>query len=196
MPIIRPAGNGRELLMAGWGLIPFWTKPENLAKQEYATFNARADRIQTAPTFREPFKNRRCLVPATGWYEWKAITPKKKQPFHFTPGAKPVAFAGVYDVWNADGKSQITSYSIVTTDAAPSTASYHSRMPVILEESQFDDWMRGPPEEAAKMMAPYGGAIELQKVSADVGHVRNNRPDLMDRIGLLWWRKRQSPIHL
>jgi putative SOS response-associated peptidase YedK len=70
------------------------------------------------------------------------------------PKAEPFAFAGVYDVWNADGKSEITSFSIVTTNAAPSTAKYHDRMPLVLEEAQFEDWMRAPPEEAAKMMSP------------------------------------------
>ena len=63
MPIIRPAGNGRERVMAIWGLVPFWLKPQELGKQPYSTINARADRIQTAPTYREPFKKRRCLVP-------------------------------------------------------------------------------------------------------------------------------------
>ena len=65
MPIIRPAGNGRELVLAAWGLVPFWLKPDQLGKQPYATINARSDRIQTAPTYREPFKKRRCLVPAS-----------------------------------------------------------------------------------------------------------------------------------
>lgn len=67
MPIIRPAGNGRELMLAGWGLAPFWLKPEQLEQQPYAAINARSDRVQAAPTYREPFKKRRCLVPATGW---------------------------------------------------------------------------------------------------------------------------------
>lgn len=182
MPIVRPAGNGRELLMAGWGLIPFWMKPENLAKQAYSTINARADRIQTAASYREPFRKRRCLVPASGWYEWQKIDARTKRPHHFQPKATPFAFAGVYDVWNADGKSSITSFSIVTTDAAPSTAKVHDRMPVILEESQFEDWMRGPPEIAAAMMKPYGGAIEAWEVDAAVGNVRNNRPELMARV--------------
>lgn len=185
MPIIRPAGNGRELVMAGWGLIPFWLKPEQLKQQLYSTINARSDRIQSAPTYREPFKKRRCLVPATGWYEWQEVNAKTKRPFHFTPRVKPFAFAGVYDVWNADGKSNIISYSIVTTAAAPSTAAYHDRMPLVLEEGQFDDWMRGPPEIAAEMMKPYHGAIDLWEVSAAVGNVRNNRPDLMDRVDLV-----------
>src|SRR5215510_15069702 len=73
MPIIRPAGNGRELIMAIWGLVPFWMKLEQMGKQAYSTINARDDRIQTAATYREPFKKRRCLVPASGWYEWQKI---------------------------------------------------------------------------------------------------------------------------
>jgi putative SOS response-associated peptidase YedK len=97
----------------------------------------------------------------------------------------PFAFAGVYDVWNADGRSSITSFSIVTTDAAPSTAKYHDRMRVVLDESQFEDWMRAPAEEAAKMMKPYRGELEAWEVDAAVGNVRNNRPELMARASLL-----------
>jgi putative SOS response-associated peptidase YedK len=185
MPIIRPAGNGRELVMAGWGLVPYWLKPDQLTQRPYATINARSDRIQTAPTYREPFKKRRCLVPATGWYEWQKLGPKTKRPFHFAPAAQPFAFGGVYDVWSADGRSAITSFAIVTTNAAPSTAPYHDRMPLVLEEPQFDDWMRGPPELAARMMKPYAGALEIWEVGAEVGNVRNNRPELMERVRLL-----------
>lgn len=187
MPIIRPAGNGRELMMAAWGLIPFWLKPEQLARQAYSTINARSDRIQTAPTYREPFKKRRCLVPATGWYEWQKLDPagKKKKPFHFQPSAKPFAFGAVYDEWSADGKSKVTSFSIVTTPAPASTAKYHDRAPLVLEESQFEDWMRLPPEAAAEMMRPYPGKVDIWEVSADVGQVKNNRPDLMERVALL-----------
>jgi putative SOS response-associated peptidase YedK len=185
MPIIRPAGNGRELIMAGWGLVPYWLKPEQLGKQPYSTINARDDRIQTAPTYREPFKKRRCLVPASGWYEWQKVTPKAKRPFHFQPMAKPFAFAGVYDIWRADGKSAITSFSIVTTSAAPSTAQYHDRMPVVLEDGQFEDWMRGPPELAGEMIKPYGGTIDIWEVGSEVGSVRNNKPQLLDRVALI-----------
>ena len=119
-------------------------------------------------------------MPASGWYEWQKTGAKTKRPFHFGPRSVPFAFGGVYDVWNADGKSTITSYAIVTTAAAPDTLEYHDRMPLVLEESQFDDWMRGPPELAAGMMKPYAGKIDIWEVSAEVGNVRNNRPELMD----------------
>jgi putative SOS response-associated peptidase YedK len=185
MPIIRPAGNGRKLVMAGWGLVPFWLRPEELGQQPYSTINARSDRIRTAPTYREPFKTWRCLVPASGWYEWQKVNAKTKRPYHFKPKAEPFAFAGVYDVWKGDGGRGITSFAFVATDAAPSTAQYHDRMPVVLEDSQFDEWMRGTPDQAAALMKPYASAIEVWEVGAAVGNVKNNRPELMERVALL-----------
>jgi len=81
-------------------------------------------------------------------------------------------------------KEPITSFSIVTTSPAPADR-YHDRMPVVLEESQFEDWMRGPPELAAEMMRPYGGAIDSWEVGKPVGNVRNNTPELLDRVALV-----------
>jgi putative SOS response-associated peptidase YedK len=177
MPIIRPAGNGRELLMAQWGLVPFWLQ---LAKLPYSTINARAESIRTAPTYREPFAERRCLVPASGWYEWQKISAKAKRPYHFKPKIEPFAFAGVHDAWKGDAGRTITSFAVITTDASPSVSQYHNRMPVVLEDSQFDDWIRGTPDQAAEMMKPYAGVIEAWEVGAAVGNVRNNRPELID----------------
>ena len=90
-----------------------------------------------------------------------------------------------YLTWTDDGLLRQVSRALPLSDAAPSTRQYHDRMPLVLEESQFDDWMRGPTELAAEMMKPYGGAIEASEVGAEVGNVRNNRPELMDRVGLL-----------
>jgi putative SOS response-associated peptidase YedK len=109
---------------------------------------------------------------------------RTKKPFHFQPKATLFAFGGVYDVWKGDGMA-ITSFSIVTTDTAPSTQQYYDRTPMVLEESQFEDWLRGPPELAAGMMKPYDGAIETWEVGGEVGNVKNNRPELMERVGLL-----------
>jgi putative SOS response-associated peptidase YedK len=125
------------------------------------------------------------LVPATGWYEWQKIDAKRKRPYHFKPKAEPFTLAGVYDVWKGDGGKAITSFAIVTTDAVPSTRQYHDRMPVVLEDSQFDDWMRGTTDQAAGMMKPYAGQLDIWEVGAEVGNVRNNRPELMERVGLL-----------
>jgi putative SOS response-associated peptidase YedK len=110
---------------------------------------------------------------------------KKKRPIHMCAEATPFALAGVYDVWKGDGGKAITSFAIVTTDAAPSVAQYHNRMPVVLEDSQFDEWMRGTPDQATALMKPYAGAIEAWKVGAEVGNVKNNRPGPIERVGLL-----------
>jgi len=124
-------------------------------------------------------------VPATGWYEWQKIDAKRKRPCHLKPKAESFALAGVYDVWRGDGGRAITSFAIVTTNPAPSVAQYYDRMPVVLDDGQFDDWMRGPTEQRAEMMKPYASEIEAWEVPAEVGNVRNNRPELMERIGLL-----------
>ena len=80
---------------------------------------------------------------------------------------EPFARAGVYDVWRGDGGKAIASCAIVTTDAAPSVAQYHNRMPVVLDDAQFNDWMRGSLEQAAGMMKPYAGEIEASEVAAE-----------------------------
>lgn len=142
--------------------MPFWRSRISSGNRPAARSTLGSDRDQTAPTYREPFKKRRCLVPATSWYEWQGIDAKAMKPHHFQPLAKPFAFAGVWDVWKGDGQEPTTSFSIVTTSPAPSTAQYHDRMPVVLEKSQFEDWMRGPPELAAEMMEPYGGEMRAR----------------------------------
>ena len=78
----------------------------------------------------------------------------------------------------------ITSFAIVTTNAAPGVAQYHDRMPLILDDRQFDDWMRGTPDQAMSMTKPYAGDIEAWEVGPEVGNVRNNRPELMERVAV------------
>ncbi len=96
-----------------------------------------------------------------------------------------LAFAGVWEVWSGDGNEPITTFSLVTTSRPPSTAGCHDRMPVVLKESQFDDWMRGPPDLSAEIMKPYGGAIEVWEVGKAIGNVRNKKPELLDHVALI-----------
>jgi putative SOS response-associated peptidase YedK len=92
------------------------------------TINARAETIRTKPAFRQPFERRRCLVPATGWYEWQDLGKgKKKRPIHMCAKAEPFAFAGVWDVWKGAGGPGVTSFAIAIAAPAPSIAQYHDR---------------------------------------------------------------------
>jgi putative SOS response-associated peptidase YedK len=119
-PIIRASRDTgkRELVPMRWGLIPFFTKDISSIKG-LSTINARAEGIATSRTYREPFKKRRCLVPASGFYEWKRLDPKNKQPFAFDlSNGQMMAFAGLWDAWKDPTNGQwLQTYTIITTAA-------------------------------------------------------------------------------
>ena len=98
-------------------------------------------------------------MPATGWYEWKGGGAEQQRPYYFHPTAKPLAFAGIWDIRKDDDGAAALCFAIVTTGAVPSIQSIHHRMPVLLEETKFQQWMLGMPNEAATLIAPYAGEI-------------------------------------
>jgi putative SOS response-associated peptidase YedK len=117
-------------------LVPFFTKQLSDVKG-ISTINAKAENVEKSPTWRTPFQKRRCLVPASGYYEWKKLDAKTKQPFAFRlKDDEPLAFAGLWDAWKDPTGEWLQSFSIITTDANELTSSIHSRMPVILFETQ------------------------------------------------------------
>jgi putative SOS response-associated peptidase YedK len=125
-PIIRAdkETGDRELVLMRWGLVPFFTKQLSDVKG-ISTINARAETVEKSPSFRTPFKKRRCLVPADGFYEWKKLDPKTKQPFAFGMGDDaPFAFAGLWDAWKDQAGNWLQSFSIITTEANELMASY------------------------------------------------------------------------
>jgi putative SOS response-associated peptidase YedK len=140
--VVTEQDSKRDFVRMRWGLIPrWWSKPLKEAKM--ATFNARAETVETKPFFRDAFKRTRCLIPASGYYEWQN-TPDGKQPWYFTPrvGSPALTFAGLWDEWK-DGKSGETlkSCTMIITNAF--VAEVHDRMPVILAEQDFEPWLRG-----------------------------------------------------
>src|SRR3954452_15165540 len=134
---------GRELVPMRWGLIPGWWK--KTVKEVPATFNARAESVADKPMFRNAFKERRCIIPASGFYEW---TGEKgaKQPHLFTAadGSPVLAFAGVWDRWcNPATGDEILSCTIIVCGANEWMEKYHDRMPMILNAKDFDGWLDG-----------------------------------------------------
>lgn len=178
LPIVRETAEGRELAILEWGLIPFFSKT---GKSEYSTINARAETVREKPTFRGPFKSRRCIVPASGYLEWTG--PKgDKTPHYFTrTDGQPMAIAGLWDRWQSADKSETKeSFTIVVTAANNFACQFHDRMPVILEKDAWDLWMKGEPEIAEALMIPAGEKVLTERVvSKDVNNVKNNRPDLL-----------------
>jgi len=145
----------RDVEMLRWGLIPFWAKDEKIG---YRMINARSETIQEKPSFRNAFKQRRCLVLADGFYEWQKQDGKApKVPFYFqlADGA-PFAFAGIWETWKPPEGDPLRSCSIITTEPNSLVAMAHNRMPVMLDKQIMWGWLEDkPPHALQSMLAPY-----------------------------------------
>ena len=170
LPIIKED----EMVSAYWGLVPFWAKDK---KSSFHMINVRSETINEKKSYATPFKHTRCLVPVSGWYEWKKEG-SEKQPFVFEID-DIIALAGIY-THNKD--LDLLSYSIITTNANEVAADVHDRMPVVLNKDQYDVWLdpEAEEEELLHMLHPYDGDdLTTHKVSKKIGNVRNNSKEVL-----------------
>ena len=170
--VVRQEADGeREVLDMRWGLVPSWAKPESKVP---LMINARAETVATKPAYRSAFKSRRCIVPATGYFEWKKLPDGTKQPFYFTRKA-PLAFAAIWE-----GMTVAT----ITTEPNKEAAQVHDRMPVILDRHQFERWMDPEPlsEEEGRLFLRClpDGSLDFYPVDRRVGSVRYDDPSLIE----------------
>jgi putative SOS response-associated peptidase YedK len=186
-PVIREAKDttDRELVLMRWGLIPNFAK--SIKDFSFSTFNAKAETLTSKATWRIPFERRRCLVPASGFYEWKKIDPKTKQPYRFElANGNPLAFAGLWDAWKDPEHGRwLQSFTIITTFPNELTGTVHDRMPVILAERDWDRWLSRAESDPGRLpidlLRPYPAEdMEAFKAHQDVGNVRNNSIDLLN----------------
>ena len=183
-PIIRQSRETgeRELVLARWGLVPFFTKDLKEVKG-LSTINARAETITKAPTWREPFKKRRCLIPASSFYEWPKEGKPPKQPYIFElANAQQMAFAGLWDAWKDGEGHWLQSFAIVTTEANELMNRIHPRMPVILHSRHYDRWLDREETERLPidLLRPFESEeMEMYEANPKVGNVRSNGPELM-----------------
>lgn len=120
-----------------WGLIPSWSKDRKISNR---LINARAETLAEKPSFREAYRNRRCLIPATGFFEWQQ-TDSGKRPFHIHyPDNRLFAFAGLWEHWR-NGNETVYSCTLITTAAAALMAAIHPRMPVIISPEHYRNWL-------------------------------------------------------
>jgi putative SOS response-associated peptidase YedK len=147
----------RKLVPMRWGLVPYWwSKP--LKELRLATFNARAETVETQPFFRDPFKRMRCLISVSGYYEWRN-TPTGKQPYYFTArdGSPALTVAGLWDEWkNRQSGEVLKSCTMIITDANDFVRDVHDRMPVLLAEKDFEPWLSGAAGLEVLRPAPNG----------------------------------------
>jgi putative SOS response-associated peptidase YedK len=148
--IVRAEAGTRHLAQGRWGLVPSWAKS---LQDVRLTFNARVETAAKLPTFRSAWKKRRCLVPASGFWEWQDVGAKKKVKHRITSMAEPfLAFAGLWDSWTnpLDGEV-VESATILTTAAAGPVSTIHSRMPVLVDRSDWDAWLDETTPDPARL---------------------------------------------
>jgi putative SOS response-associated peptidase YedK len=144
----------RRLGLVRWGLIPFWAKDPSIGNRQ---INARAETLLDKPAYREAFAQRRCLVVADGFYEWKKEGKRKIPIFIHRPDDAPFAFAGLWEVWRAPDGSKIASCAIVTTEPNDLLRPIHDRMPVILPREAWEKWLApgaAPPRDLLALLRP------------------------------------------
>lgn len=176
-PVAEGRQRRREIRLLRWGFVPSWSDgPDPGAR----LINARAETAAEKPSFRDALAARRCLVPADGWYEWSG-----RQPYYVVPrDGSLLALAGLYEFWGS-GTNLLVSCAIVTTAAVGPLAGVHERMPLVLPADSWAAWL-DPSAAPAPLLRPPAMSIvdnlELRPVSARVGNIANNSPDLQDRV--------------
>jgi putative SOS response-associated peptidase YedK len=192
-PIVRALPDGtRTLSLLSWGLIPRWTRApdERTARRDAARLiNARAETAPDKPSFREAVVRRRCLVPATGFYEWRHAGVSVKQPFNITPTEGVFfAFGGLWERWQPPASPEamtpaLETFTILTCAANPDMVDLHDRMPVLIPREAFAAWLdpgNADLSALAHLVEPApAGSVHLAAAHPRVNAVRNEGPDLL-----------------
>jgi putative SOS response-associated peptidase YedK len=171
------------MMMMRWGLIPHWAKDENIG---YKMINARAETLTERPAYRGLLKAKRCIVPASGFYEWQDTGEKGKQPYYIHADAGDyLPFAGLYDVWVNPEGAEMYSFTIITTQPTVNLQAIHNRMPVILEPAAEEVWLNPDVTEAKELLPllhPYAvRTLEVYKVSKAVNRAGYDSPEFIQK---------------
>lgn len=162
-----------------WGLVPFWAKDEKLG---YKMINARIETLLEKSAFKNLVKNKRCIIPMDGFYEWKTEG-KEKQPYRiFTKDQEIFALAGLWDTWKKPDGVLLHSYTIITLEANEFMKDIHDRMPAILNKDNERAWLdeQLPPEELIKILSQYDSSqMDAYPVDKKVGNVKEKGPELI-----------------
>lgn len=174
-PVIRlGGGGGREIKMLSWGLVPYWAED---AKLQSHMINACGETVAEKPAFKQAFRQRRCLVPADGFYEWQTLGPKTKQPLLFkTADGAPFAFAGLWERWVPPQGEVLETFTIVNTAANEMMAQFHDRVPIVLSPADYAAWLDPAVDARALIKAPPSDWLTFRRVSTYVNSVKHDDP--------------------
>lgn len=183
VPVVRRVDGARQALRMRWGLVPFFARG---VPPKYSTINAAVENVQTAPSWRGPWsRGKRCLVVASGFFEWHVLSEGSKRPYYITCADQPVfAFAGLWDRSIAADGTETLSCAVITMPANPLMAEIHNakqRMPAILASSNIEAWLGGSIADARAAILPYPADLMVaHPVSSRVNSPKNNDPGIIE----------------
>jgi putative SOS response-associated peptidase YedK len=180
----------KELAVASWGLIAPWSDNDaDAVRSQSIAINARMETVDTKPTFRDAFASRRCLIPATGYYEWATeLTAPHKQPFYVSrEDSKDLFFAGIWSRWTSPSGATKESAALITRPASGFLADIHSRMPIFLARENYNEWLSPKQSSIPRLRSMFEVAVpevglQAWPVSKSVGVVANNGPEMVERV--------------
>lgn len=171
--------------MLRWGLIPSWAKDPKIGSQ---CINAKAETVAEKPSFRSAFKTRRCLVLATGFYEWQRHGRTKQPIWIGLRSTRPFAFAGLWEQWQPSEGAPLETCTIITTEPNALMAPIHNRMPVILAHTSYDQWLDPAFQQIDSLKAllsPYPSEeLTAYPVSTLVNNPRNDTPQVLEPLSI------------
>ena len=180
---VLPVQGGVEWVWARWGFLAAWKLGTPGSRP---LINARSESVSQKPTFRAAFQSRRCLIPCDGFFEWQALAgSSRKQPWLFTVGSGDLsAFAGLYEIQEDHARPATISCCLLTTEANALVAPVHDRMPVLVDQSHHEVWLRGSPDAAGQLLRPYPAEM-MQRVPVGfaVGNPRHESADCVVATG-------------
>jgi putative SOS response-associated peptidase YedK len=182
LPIVyMDDAKNRVASLMQWGYLPSWAKD---IQKERRPINTRSETVFSSPMWRGAIAHQRCLIPAKGFYEWKSVPTKAKQPYYITPKSHELfAFAGLFSIWKDVENHPLYTFSILTTQPNAEMAPIHDRMPVILMPEQESAWLNPlyrEQEQLAPFLEPYkDGLLEVYPVSTEVNSAYNNTKELL-----------------
>jgi putative SOS response-associated peptidase YedK len=183
-PVIRldRETGARHLDVLKWGLIPYFTKDLKTARHP---INARSDTVARLGMFKAAFAKRRCLVPATAYYEWRD-DPEGKTPFAVARlDGEPVVFGGIWEHWRSADGDELTTFATITTEANQQLAPIQPRMPVIIEKADWPVWLGEVEGDVPALLRPAPETVlRLWLADQRVGNVKNNGPELLEQHGV------------
>ncbi|MEM1312537.1 MAG: SOS response-associated peptidase, partial [Patescibacteria group bacterium] len=194
LPVITFKDSKNKLELMKWGLIPHWSKDDKIG---YKMINARSETILEKPSYKKPFETSRCIIPISGFYEWKRLTEsttKTDQSNQFKPIKIPyfikfkdkpvnslISLAGIYATWtNPETKEAINAFSIITTKANKQMEAIHDRMPVILNQEEEHEYLNSEQKKAFSLLKPNNTNLDIHEVSREVNSPSNNYEGLLE----------------